>query len=452
MKNIAVILAGGSGLRLGHNKPKQFLKVAGKLIIEHTIDVFQKHELVDEIAIVCHQDYIEFVEELISKNETNKVKKILNGGVTRSDSSMSAIKAYEFENDINLIFHDAVRPMVTKQIISNCLQALKKYNAVDVAILATDTIIEVKNNFISSIPDRNKLRRGQTPQAFKLKTIKKAYSLALKDPNFIATDDCGVVSKYLPNEKIYVVDGIEKNIKLTYEEDLFLLDKLFQLKSLELNDNHELDELKNKVLIVFGSSSGIGNDIIGLAASYGCKTYGFSRKSTNTDISSSNDVRDALNTVFQKEGRIDFIINTAGVLHKEPLHNMEYSDMEEIINTNYLGSVVIAKEAFSFLKQSQGTLVLFTSSSYTRGRANYSIYSSSKAAVVNLTQALADEWDTFNIKINCVNPERTLTSMRIKNFGNEDHKTLLKSVDVAMVALLSLLEDISGEIIDVKNI
>ena len=448
-KNIAIILAGGIGSRLGYEIPKQFLKIAGKLIIEHTVEVFQKHQNINEIAIVCHKNYISLVEDMVNNNAFDKVKKILNGGKTRSESSCSALAAYR-DLELNLIFHDAVRPLVSENIITQCLNGLAKYNVVNVAIAATDTIIKVKDNFIESMPDRNNLSIGQTPQAFKLSILQKAYELGLKDKNFQATDDCGVVKKYLPKESIYVVSGEQSNIKLTHKEDLHLLDKLFQIKSKQLPNLQNIFLLKNKVLVLFGSSYGIGSEIIKIAKNYGGRVYGFSRTTTNTDISNKDHTLSALKQVYSKEGRIDYVVNTAGLLNKEPLVNMDYKTIEQAIAVNYFGCINIAKESFKFLKESKGGLLFFTSSSYTRGRANYSVYSSSKAAVVNLTQALASEWDCYKIKVNCINPERTKTPMRVKNFGIEDQSMLLKPEDVAKTAIQSLLLPISGQIIDLK--
>ena len=232
MKNIAIILAGGIGGRLGHKKPKQFIKVAEKMIIEHTLEVFQKNSRIDEIFVVVHSDYMELTENLTIRNQFSKVKKFIGGGAERSDSSMAAINATGEE--ANLLFHDAVRPFVNDRIIDDIIDALKTYNAVALGMPATDTIHEVSNGFISNIPDRSKLRRAQSPQSFKLSTIKKAYEVALKDPLFKATDECGVVNKYLPKEKIYWIEGEECNFKITYKEDLFLADKLLQMRSTEL--------------------------------------------------------------------------------------------------------------------------------------------------------------------------------------------------------------------------
>jgi 2-C-methyl-D-erythritol 4-phosphate cytidylyltransferase len=112
---------------------------------------------------------------------------------------------------------------------------------------------------------------------------------------------------------------------------------------------------------------------------------------------------------------------------------------------------MIAQEFYAHLAASNGSLLNFTSSSYTRGRGGYSLYSSAKAAVVNLTQALADEWTGAGIRVNCINPERTGTPMRTKAFGEEPAGTLLESVDVARRSIDVLLSDHTGLIVDIRK-
>ncbi len=455
MKNIAVILAGGSGSRLGNETPKQFLKVAGKQIIEHTLTVFQNAARIDEICIISRVDYVEEVESLVNKNQFTKVKKILVGGKERYESSLTAIRAYTDDGD-NLLFHDAVRPLVNERIINDCIDALKRYNAVDVAVPTTDTIVAVDTNTgcIQSIPNRAVLRNGQTPQCFKRGTIRRAYEKALADPNFATTDDCGTVRHYLPEEPVYVVNGENFNMKLTYVEDLYLLDRLFQLRTLH-GTQKELTpkaakELKKKVIVVFGGSYGIGGEIVRLCKERHAHVHSFSR-TNGVDVTDKEAVERALKYVYETEGRIDGIINTAGVLIRKPLNNMEDEDIVESVNTNLNGVINVARAAFPYLRDTRGSLLFYTSSSYTRGRMFYSLYSATKAAIVNFTQAIADEWGDCNIRVNCINPERTKTPMRVQNFGNEPEGSLLPPEDVAIASLNTLFSDTTGEVVDVRR-
>lgn len=456
MKNIAVILAGGIGSRLNAGIPKQFLKVAGMSVIEHTISAFEHHPQIDEIAVVVNDAYQQKMSSYVVKNGFAKVKKILASGIERYHSSLSAITAYSMEGEeCNLIFHDAVRPLISASIISDVIKALDTYKAVDVAVPTADTIIQVdSDNIIEAIPNRKALRRGQTPQGFRLSVIKQAYDIALADPEFVTTDDCGVVMKYLPEVKVGVVAGEESNMKLTYQEDFYLIEKLFQLKTTdflhyELTDK-ERAFFSGKVVVVFGASSGIGADLVEVCKECGAQVYGFSRSLTGTDVTSVESVRKALAFVNDAEGRIDCVVDTAAVLHKEPLNAMAYEQIYEAIDINYKGMVIVAKESFEYLKASKGALMFYTSSSYTRGRMNYTIYSSTKCATVNFVQAIAEEWIPYGIRVHCINPERTKTPMRVRNFGIEDESTLLKSIVVATVSAKVLASNVTGQVVDVK--
>lgn len=451
IRNIAIVLAGGVGSRLGLSTPKQFFKVAGKMVIEHTIDTFERNPHIDEIAIVSNPVYVPDVENIVLRNGWKKVKKILKGGKERYDSSLSAIHAYESGEEVNLVFHDAVRPLVSQRIIDNVCEALNTYQAIDVTVPAVDTIIEADGDHIAAIPDRSRLQRGQTPQAFRLSVISEAYKRAFNDPDFKVTDDCGVVVKYMPEVPVHLVAGEESNMKLTYKEDTFLLDKLFQLRGSQAPDVPGKEHFGGRVAVVFGGSYGIGKDIATELRNAGAKVHSFSRSLTGTDVGNRRDVARALKEVADKEGKIDYVINTAGVLNKEPLCSMDYSIIQAAVQTNYMGTVNVALEAYNYLKQTQGQLIFFTSSSYTRGRAFYSIYSSTKAAIVNFVQAIAQEWESVGIRVNCINPERTKTPMRVKNFGVEPDDTLLKSEVVADATVRCLMADYTGQVIDVKR-
>ena len=152
--------------------------------------------------------------------------RIVEGGSERYLSTLNAVAAYlDFPDDTNLIFHDAARPWVSQEVIDRVVKALEKHEAVGVGIPSTDTVWEVRqelsgDSFIARIPERRQMWRAQTPQAFRLWVIRDAYQRALQDPTFTATDDCGVVRKYLPEMKIHVVEGEERNRKITFPEDM----------------------------------------------------------------------------------------------------------------------------------------------------------------------------------------------------------------------------------------
>lgn len=229
--NVAVLLAGGSGRRMGGPEPKQFISIHGRSILEHSIRAFHNHAGIDEIVIVAHADYIDRIKDIAAPYP--KIKHIVPGGKERYDSSLAAIAIYKNgesrakSEELNLLIHDAVRPLVSQRIITDCIAALATYKAVDVAIPCTDTIVEVnKEGHICHITPRAMLRNVQTPQCFRLETIAEAYEKGLADPQFITTDDCGVVHRYLPQEPIFVVEGDTTNIKVTYPEDLILAEKV----------------------------------------------------------------------------------------------------------------------------------------------------------------------------------------------------------------------------------
>jgi NAD(P)-dependent dehydrogenase (short-subunit alcohol dehydrogenase family) len=156
-----------------------------------------------------------------------------------------------------------------------------------------------------------------------------------------------------------------------------------------------------------------------------------------------------LEELREEAGPIHAVVNAAAVLDRRPLMNMDLSQIASSIATNFTGAVHVAWSSFPHLAETRGHLMLFASSSYTYGRAMYSTYSASKAAIVNLTQALADEWSEVGIKVNCVNPERARTPMRTKAFGNEPPETLLDPDEVARKALGILIGDSSGIIYDI---
>lgn len=454
MRTVGVILAGGVGTRLGLNVPKQMVKIAGKTILEHTVTAFNESPEIDELIVMITPGWSEHVATLLG-SKFEKLTKILEGGSTRNETTRKVLDALG-DDETKVVLHDAVRPLVDERIIKECVQALDSFGAVDVVIPSADTIVEVDSEeIITAIPNRALLRRGQTPQAFKLSVLKAAYALALEDPYFTATDDCGVVLKYLPHVPIKTVQGAEHNLKVTHPVDLFIADKLFQLASASAPTHSSPEDraqhLVGKTIVVLGGSYGIGAEICQIAEAAGANVVAHGRSTTGLHVQDPASIEKAFQESYDQFGNIDAVVLTAGVLRMGPLSETAEEQIMETIGVNYLAPVHVAKAAHKYLAQSKGHLLYFTSSSYTRGRENYALYSSTKAAVVNLTQALSEEWASEGIKVNVINPERTATPMRSKAFGDEPLGSLLSATSVAETSLDVITSNMTGLVVDVRK-
>lgn len=448
MKVIGVILAGGVGSRLGFEYPKQFVKFAGKTVLEHTVNVFLESNAISAVIVVVHKKYLALAREILIA-PPHKQMLIIQGGTNRNHSTFNALKyiARIFDvKDLSVLIHDAARPLVSHQIISDCIDGLKTFKAVDVAIPAIDTIIKAQNNIIESIPKRESLYYGQTPQGFCFDALYNAYKLAYKDNPLLQgfSDDCGLFMKY-QKANIKVVYGDYANVKLTRLEDIPLLDNLFALRNVTLKSKSDFKYLKDKVIVVFGGNSGIGKEIVKIASHHKAKAIALSR-TNGCDIKSKRNIGKCLESIYRKYGKIECIINMAGILHKGNLVDMPRKAIDESIYANYAGAIFIAQVGFKYLAESSGMLILTSSSSYSRGRGGYGIYSSLKAGICNLTQALSEEWADSAIKVNCIAPSRTQTPMRVKNFGIEKKGSLLSAKFVAKETLKLYLSGVNGEI------
>ncbi|MCG8277394.1 2-C-methyl-D-erythritol 4-phosphate cytidylyltransferase [Stenotrophomonas sp. NLF4-10] len=448
VKKIAVILASGSGIRFGAPVPKQFLKLAGKTVLEHTLDVFERHPAIDEVVIVGSADNLLLINEIINRAGYRKVTKVVSGGTTRQQSSAAGIAAI-LGDDHKVLVHDAVRPLLDHATIDRCLHALERGDAVDTAIPASDTVIQVTpESRIANIPDRSVLRLGQTPQAFRSGVLRKAHELAKSAPDLMVTDDCGLILHYSLSD-VEVVAGDVNNIKITYPSDIYLADRIFQLRARRIGVGEGDLALAGKTIVVFGASRGIGKSVCEIATAAGANVIAVSRAS-GVDICDEKAVRTTLREAVESYGRIDAVIATAGILRTGLIAGQNYSIIDEQIATNLRGSIVVAREAFEAMREAGGSIALFTSSSYTRGRARYSVYSATKAAIVNLVQALSEEFLPFHVRINAINPERTATPMRIENFGVEPAEALLDANVVAQETLSACFSQSTGEVIDIR--
>jgi 2-C-methyl-D-erythritol 4-phosphate cytidylyltransferase len=228
MRMVAVVLGGGTGQRVGAELPKQLLRLGTRTLVEHCVAAFEQAPGVDEILVVMAGGYVEQVRAMLADGGYCKVTGVLAGGVARPDSTRAALAAIAASvsgaggdpAECGVLLHDAARPLVDQRIIADCVAALGVHEAAGVALPASDTIVIANDGVMHSMPRRETLWRCQTPQCFRLPVIVRAHQLAAADPGFAPTDDCGVVLRYLPDVAVNIVPGSERNLKITYPQDL----------------------------------------------------------------------------------------------------------------------------------------------------------------------------------------------------------------------------------------
>ncbi|MEI8300563.1 MAG: bifunctional cytidylyltransferase/SDR family oxidoreductase [Chlamydiota bacterium] len=413
----AILLIGGDGLRFDDALPKQFHHLSGKKLYLHTLENFLNITNIQSIILVApklwHSSILNDLQAY-----ANPMIQVVAGGDTRQTSSYKALLACDPQTT-HVVIHDGVRPFVTKQIILENIHLATLYGACDTCTPSHDTIVHsIDSHSINAIPPRSHYLRGQTPQSFSYPLILKAHHLALAQGITNATDDCQLVLNM--NHPIQIAQGSEKNIKITTELDLILAEQLLRLQN-TLIPTTTKSELKDKIFAVTGATGGIGQEITKQLQAEGATVISISRSATYAcDLTSEVSTKTLFEKLLIKYGPLDGLINACGYLKVNSLHELESEEINKLIHTNFTALVYACK--YCSLKKGAHILNL-ASSSYTRGRPTYAIYSGMKAAVVNFTQGLSLEHP--NLFINSIVPPRTNTSMRKTNFPKENPSLLL---------------------------
>lgn len=452
MSTVGIILASGVGERFQDNQPKQFTKLAGLPVLVHTLKSFDAFPGVDKIIVVTNDEYVDHVWELGSKFTLEKLHKVVSGGATRQESSRIGLECCCGEAEYVLV-HDGVRPFIGGDVLQRLVDSVRQHGAVDTVIPSADTLVRVDaQDFIVEIPDRSAFRRGQTPQAFRLDLALQAHAQALTDGVTNATDDCALVLRL--GHPVHCVAGDEQNIKITYPLDLQLADKLFQLKlDAVLEPDQELRNLfSERNIVIFGGTDGIGRELGHLLDACGARVFSLGRRSEMAvDVTDATSVEQAIDRIVEQTGRIDYVVNCAGDLLRKNIEFMSIDEWRHIYSVNIDGCFHVAKAVLPIFKQqNSGSLMFVGSSSYTRGRGGYAAYSSSKAALVNFAQALAEELDTFGIRVNVASPGRVQTGMRLRNFGKEPEGSLLQADYVAGKIARAMAMKTTGSIFEIN--
>lgn len=229
MSNIALIIAGGSGNRMGQDIPKQFMHVDNCPIIIHTLKCFEIHPDIDSIAVVCLKGWETVLQSYANQFSITKLKWIFEGGHNGQESifnGISGLKDVGCKKDDLILIHDAVRPLLSQDIISSNIAICKAYGYAITGIQCREAILESEDGFSTrtSIP-RDRLIRTQTPQTFRLKNILSAHEKAKKEGITNSVASCTMIAE-LQLAEMHIVPGSEKNIKITTTEDLEILKAL----------------------------------------------------------------------------------------------------------------------------------------------------------------------------------------------------------------------------------
>lgn len=232
--NIAVIIAGGKGNRMGQDIPKQFLTINDKPVIIYTLEIFQNHPEIDTIAVVCIKGWETALQSYANQFNITKLKHIIPGGdcgQTSIRNGVFELEKYYSADDIILI-HDAIRPMVSEEIITNCIQTTKAYGCAITCIPCAEAMLQTDDGKTSSASfPRENLKRTQTPQGFKLKDICNLQREAIEKGILNSVASCTLMIEL--GKKVYFSAGSEKNIKLTTIEDIDIFKSLLATKKSE---------------------------------------------------------------------------------------------------------------------------------------------------------------------------------------------------------------------------
>ena len=231
MKTVGLIIAGGSGARMGQNIPKQFLTVNDRPIIVYTLEAFQNHAEIDEIAVVCIEGWEQALWAYAKQFNIDKLKYVVPGGENGQGSIRNGVYELEkhFDRDDVVLIHDAIRPMISPEIISDCIAKTVKYGNAITVIPCAEAMLETEDQIASeaSYP-RDNLKRTQTPQGFKIGEICDLHRAALEAGITNSVASCTLMVEM--GKKVYFSAGSEKNIKLTTVDDIDIFKALLLAK------------------------------------------------------------------------------------------------------------------------------------------------------------------------------------------------------------------------------
>jgi len=376
--NTAIILAGGLGTRYGSEIPKQFCKINGKPAIHYVLDEYIASNLFPKIIIAINDLRYKY----LFKNYDKNTIKVIKGGDTRTKTLYNAVHYAKRFNPENVFIQDSVRPLIKKEDLLQYLEAIKGFDCVVTYEPITDALFD---------DDRDKFKLIQSPDVVKFKKLYQEIN-----PN----NHTSAIYQQLKTPKINFIKLNHANNKITYPYDLFILEHL--IKYNEYFPHSPI--LNGRTILLLGYSGGIGYSVYENLLQRNVKQIWIP---SHKELNLAENFEDSL---LSKYYDVDVIINCAGIPYKN--ENSLLSHYEEMMNVNFRANVLLIE----FTKKIRKTfhdrpinIVTISSSSATKGRPGFTIYSASKSALHSLVESQAEELAKQEIYLNCVCPEKVNT-------------------------------------------
>lgn len=231
--NIALIFAGGTGTRMNSKaRPKQFLELYGKPIIIHTVEYFERSTDIDEIFVVCIEEWIDAFKGMLKRYNIHKVRQIVKGDTPIQKSIYEGLKSIAAVHgdykDIIVLIHDGVRPLISDKVIADNIESVRKYGSAITVSPVTETVITRKDDYIEGITDRNSCCLARAPQSFYFEQIYEVHNKAAIEGYYASIDSASLMMKY--GYRLHTVNGPAENLKVTTPVDFYTFRALYEAR------------------------------------------------------------------------------------------------------------------------------------------------------------------------------------------------------------------------------
>eukprot|EP01136_Pigoraptor_vietnamica_P026173 Opistho-1_new@80942 len=431
----AVLPAGGSGTRVGTPTPKQYWPIYGKPLLFYTLEVFESVPWLADVIVPVAEDCLADMEKSFAEWHFRKTRAVV-GASTRHRSirnGVLAANAAAQRADV-VIVHDIVRPFVDEDILRKVVVAAKEHGAAGAILpLVSTVVMATPDGFLDHSLDRTKYRASQTPQAFTLDVITRAYDKCT-EYDFEHGTECLHIALEYAGARAKLIEGTPMLWKVTHKPDIYAAE-------------HMIKERLRSVAIVTGGGRGIGEAVACALSDRGMKVVVVARTEAEVvavaervrgipivaDVSKVEDVARVFRTVQEAFGRVDVLVNNAGSAVHARIEDMQDDQWAALVSGNLSSTFYCSREAMRAMSHSGrgGVIINVGSSSVSGGRIGEGAYSATKAGIQCLTETLALEGRPHNVFAYCVVPRRTATQLRRELYPTEDPDTCLKPEDVA---------------------